>query len=64
MTDREIEHRRPDIVVFKRVPRERQLIDVEIHGDQNIALKEVEETAHYSEFTEGGGCKDVEATCL
>ena len=47
MTEREIEHRRPDIVVFKKEPRECQLIDVAIPGDQNIALKEVEKIANY-----------------
>ena len=38
MTDREIEHRRPDIVVFKTEPSECQLIDVALPWDQNVAL--------------------------
>ena len=41
-TDKEKEHRRPDIVVTDKEKRECKIIDITVPGDQNIKAKELE----------------------
>ena len=49
-TDRQIEHRKPDIVVLDKTKNTCLIIDVAIPGDQRIALKEVEKIMNYAEL--------------
>lgn len=49
-TDRVIEHRRPDLVLFKREEKECFIIDVAIPGDHNIIAKQTEKILKYSEL--------------
>ena len=41
-TDKEIEQRRPDIVVIDKETRECKIIDIAVPGNQNIKVKELE----------------------
>ena len=41
-TDKEIEHRRLDILVIDKEKRECKIIDIAVPRDQNIKLKELE----------------------
>ena len=41
-TDKEIEHRRLDILVIDKEKRECKIIDIAVPGNQNIKLKELE----------------------
>ena len=47
---KEIEHRRPDIVVIDKEKRECKIIDLAVPGDQNIKVKELEEITKYQEL--------------
>ena len=49
-TDREITHRRPDLVLLKKETRECLIIDVAIPGDHRVDRKEVEKIENYSEL--------------
>ena len=49
-TDKEIEHRRPDIVVIDKEKRERKIIDIAVPGDQNIKVKELEKISKYQDL--------------
>lgn len=49
-TDRIIEHRRPDMVLFKKDEQECFVIDVAIPGDQNIVNKATEKITKYAEL--------------
>ena len=39
--DKEMEHRRPDVIVSDKEKRECKIIDVAVPGDQNIKVKEL-----------------------
>ena len=41
-TDREIHHRRPDIVIQKKKAKETIIVDIAVPGDSNILQKETE----------------------
>ena len=41
-TDREIHHRRPDIVIQKKKVKETIIVDIAVPGDSNITHKESE----------------------
>ena len=49
-TDREIKHRRPDIVVVNKEKNECTIIDVANPGDHNLAQKKFEKLDNYSEL--------------
>ena len=49
-TDKEIEHRRSDIVVIDKEKRERKIIDIAVPGDQNIKVKELEKISKYQDL--------------
>ena len=46
-TGKEIEHRRPNIVVIDKKKRKSKIIDIAVPGDQNIKMKELEKTTKY-----------------
>ena len=46
-TYKEIEHRRPDIVVIDKEKRECKIIDIAVPGDQNFKVKELEKIIKY-----------------
>ena len=41
-TDREIHHRRPDIVIQKKKAKETIIVDIAVPGDSNVLQKETE----------------------
>ena len=49
-TDKEIEHRRPDIVVTDKEKRECEIIDIVVPGNQNIKVKEPEKITKYQDL--------------
>ena len=49
-TDREIHHRKPDLVLLKKESRDCFIVDVAIPGDHRIDIKEVEKIDNYSEL--------------
>ena len=49
-TDREIHHRKPDIILINKETNDCFIIDVAIPGDHRVALKEVEKITNYSEL--------------
>ena len=49
-TDREMKHRRPDIVVVNKEKNECTIIDVANPGDHNLAQKKFEKLDNYSEL--------------
>ena len=62
-TDKEIEHRRPDIVVIDKEKREFKMIDIAVLGDQNIKVKELEKITKYQDLRlQGQKMWDVKST--
>ena len=51
-TDREIEARRPDIVLLNRKKNECIVIDIAVPADANIAVKEIEKIQKYQDLKE------------
>ena len=49
-TDKEIEHRRADIVVIDKEKRECKIVDIAVSGDQNIKVKELEKITKYQDL--------------
>ena len=49
-TDREIEHRRPDILLIKKESNECMIIDVANPGDHNVEKKQFEKINNYAEL--------------
>ena len=49
-TDKEIQHRRPDILVIEEEKRECKIVDIPVPGDQNIKVKELEKVTKYQEL--------------
>ena len=49
-TDKEIEHRNPDIVVIDKEKRECKIIDIELPGNQNIKVKELEKITKFQDL--------------
>ena len=49
-TDKEIEHRRPDIVVNDKEKREHKIIDIAVPGAQNIKVKGLEKFTKYQDL--------------
>ena len=49
-TDKEIEHRRPDIVVIDKEKRECEIVNIAVPGDQNIKVKELEKITKYQDL--------------
>ena len=49
-TDKEMEHRRPDIVVIGKEKRECKIINKAVPGDQNIKVKELEKITKYQDL--------------
>ena len=49
-TDKEIEHRRPDIVVTDKEKKECKIIAITVPGGQNIKVKELEKIAKYQDL--------------
>ena len=48
--DKEIEHRRPDIVAIDNEKRNCKIIDIVVPGDQNIKVKELEKITKYQDL--------------
>ena len=48
--DRQIEHRRPDIVVMEKITKKCLIIDVACPVDNNLILEEKEKLGNYSEL--------------
>ena len=48
--DREIHHRKPDIVLVDKVNNECMIIDVACPGDHNLVKKKFEKLNNYSEL--------------
>ena len=46
-TDREIHHRRPDIVIQKKKAKETIIVDKAVPGDSNVLQKETEKYEKY-----------------
>ena len=46
-TDREIHHRRPDIVIQKKKAKETIIVDIAVPGDSNILQKETQKCEKY-----------------
>ena len=46
-TDREIHHRRPDIVIQKKKAKETIIVDIAVPGDSNVLQKETEKYEKY-----------------
>ena len=62
-TDKEIEHRRTDIVVIDKEKRECKIIDIAVPGDQNIRVRELEKiTKHQDLRLQVQKLRDVKAT--
>ena len=62
-TDKEIEHRRTDIVVIDKEKRECKVIDIAVPGDQNIRVRELEKiTKHQDLRLQVQKLRDVKAT--
>ena len=49
-TDKEIEHQRPDIVAIDKEKKECKIIDIAVHRDQNIKVKELEKITKYQDL--------------
>lgn len=49
-TDREIHHRRPDIVIQKKKAKETIIVDIAVPGDSNILQKETEKCEKYQDL--------------
>ena len=49
-TDKEIEHRKPDIVVIDKEKRECKIINIAVPGDQTIKVKELEKITKYQDL--------------
>ena len=49
-TDREIHHRRPDIVIQKKKAKETVIVDIAVPGDSNILQKETENCEKYQDL--------------
>ena len=49
-TDREIHHRRPDIVEQRRKKRETIIVDIAVPGDCNVVQKETEKLEKYQDL--------------
>ena len=49
-TDREIHHRRPDIVAQRRKERRTIIVDIAIPGDRNVDHKEIEKREKYQDL--------------
>ena len=49
-TDREIHHRRPDIVIQKKKVKETIIVDIAVPGDSNITQKEREKYEKYQDL--------------
>ena len=49
-TDREIHHRRPDIVIQKKKAKETIIVDIAVPGDSNILQKETEKCKKYQDL--------------
>ena len=64
-TDKEIEHRRPDIVVIDKEKRECKIIDIAVPGDQNIKVKELEKISKYQDLRlQVQKLRDIKATVI
>ena len=48
-TDREIHHRRPDILIQKKKVRETIIVDMAVPGDSNVLQKETEKYEKYED---------------
>ena len=49
-TDREIHHRRPDVVIQKKRVKETIIVDIAVPGDSNIMQKESEKYEKYQDL--------------
>ena len=49
-TDREIHHRRPDIVIQKKKAKETIIVDIAVPGDSNVRQKETEKYEKYQDL--------------
>ena len=49
-TDKEIEHRRPDILVIDKEQRECKIIDIAVPRDQNVKVKKLEKITKYQDL--------------
>ena len=49
-TDKEIEHKSPDLVVIDKKKRKCKIIDIAVPGDQNIKVKELEIITKYQDL--------------
>ena len=49
-TDKETEHRRPDIAVIDKEKKEYNIINIAVPGDQNIKVKELEKITKYQDL--------------
>ena len=49
-THKEIEHRRPDIVVIDKEKRDCKIMDIAVPGDQNIKVKDLEKITKYQDL--------------
>ena len=49
-TDREIHHRRPDIVIQKKKAKETIIVDIAVPGDSNVLQKETEKYEKYQDL--------------
>ena len=49
-TDREIHHRRPDIVIQKKKAKETIIVDIAVPGDNNVLQKETEKYEEYQDL--------------
>ena len=49
-TDREIHHRRPDIVIPKMKAKETIVVDIAVPGDSNVLQKETEKYKKYQDL--------------
>ena len=64
-TDKEMEHRRPDVIVSDKEKRECKIIDLAVSGDQNIKVKELKKIAKYQDLrSQVQKLWDVKATVI
>ena len=50
-TDREIHHRRPDIVIEKKKAKETIIVDIAVPRDSNVLQKETEKYEKYQDLS-------------